>query len=188
METTISMWSAGSEAVPAPAPDLLERARRGEPEAFDRLYRQHARAAYTLALRVTGRPDQAEDVVQDAFLKAFESIARFRGDAPFGAWLKRLVVNAAIDRVRAQRRRPGDDAALEHIEAADLAPDRSLDALGLLARLSHAARMVVVLHELEGFSHTEIAAGFGRSESWSKSLLARARARLADWLQEEGTA
>ena len=181
------MWGAGGEAAPAPVCDLIERARRGEPDAFDRLYRQHARGAYTLALRVTGRPDQAEDVVQDAFLRAFEGLGRFRGDAPFAAWLKRLVVNAAIDRVRARRRQPGDDIALDQIEAPDSSPDRPLDALGLLARLSLAARTVVVLHDLEGYSHGEIAASFGRSESWSKSLLSRARARLAIWLQEESS-
>lgn len=185
MDTAIAMWSAGGEGLGTLAPDLLERARRGEPDAFDRLYRLHARSAFTLALRITGQPDQAEDVVQDAFLRAFEGIARFRGDAPFAAWLKRLVANAAIDRVRARRRQPGDDAALDRIEAPDPSPDRPLDALGLLARLSVAARTVVVLHDLEGYSHAEIAASFGRSESWSKSLLSRARMRLTDWLREE---
>jgi RNA polymerase sigma-70 factor (ECF subfamily) len=165
----------------------LERARRGERAAFAALYDRYSRAAYTLALRLTGRADAAEDVVQEAFIKAMERIGSYRGEAPFGAWLKRLVANAAIDRLRLDRRWvDGDDAALEEPVAA-MAEQRH-EALGLLARLAPAARSVLVLHELEGYSHAEMAQLFGRSESWSKSLLSRAIARLRQSLEQEQAA
>ena len=165
----------------------LERARRGERPAFAAVYDRYGRAAYTLALRLTGRSDAAEDVVQEAFIKAMERIGSYRGDAPFGAWLKRLVANAAIDRLRVDRRWvEGDESLLEEPVAA-MAEQRH-EALGLLARLPPAARSVLVLHELEGYSHTEMAALFGRSESWSKSVLSRAIARLRQHLEQEQAA
>jgi RNA polymerase sigma factor (sigma-70 family) len=188
MESVISMWQFG----PAAAIDeqqLVSRARRGDPQALDALYRRHSASAYSLALRITGQPDRAEDVVQDAFLRAFERLGAFRGDAPFGAWLRRVVANIAIDRLRAERRLTSDPAAIDALVAPDVPVERPLDALGLLQRLSVSARTVVVLHDLEGYSHAEIAGLCGHTESWSKSVLSRARARLADYLQqqEDGT-
>jgi RNA polymerase sigma-70 factor (ECF subfamily) len=185
MQRTLPLWSWAGEAFPSGDSALLAAARRGEAAALDRLYRSHSRAAYSLALRITGQFDQAEDVVQEAFLKAFERLAGFRGDAPFQAWLRRLVVNAAIDRLRAQRRLQFDVVDVDELAAGSEGPEQPIDALGLLSRLSPAARSVMVLHDLEGYSHAEIAASFGHSESWSKSLLARARARLQRWLAEE---
>lgn len=165
--------------------NTLERARRGERAAFATLYDRYARAAYTLALRLTGRADAADDVVQEAFIKAMERIGSYRGEAPFGAWLKRLVANAAIDRLRLDRRWV-DGSGIEEPVAA-MAEQRH-DALGLMARLAPAARTVLVLHELEGYSHAEMAQLFGRSESWSKSLLSRAIARLRQSLEQEQAA
>lgn len=164
--------------------DSLAAARRGDPAALTQLYRRHAAAAYSLALRITGQPDRAEDVVQDAFLRAFEGLRGFRGDAPFRAWLKRVVANIAIDRLRAERRLLSDPDRLDALVADGHGPERPLDALGLLARLAPAARTVLVLHDLEGYSHAEIAAACGHSESWSKSVLSRARTRLQTWLTE----
>jgi RNA polymerase sigma-70 factor (ECF subfamily) len=168
-------------------PPTLAGARRGERSALAAIYDRFGRAAYLLALRLTGRPDAAEDVVQDAFIKAMERIGTFRGEAPFGAWLKRLVANAAIDRLRLDRRWAGGDEGLLEEPVAAAAEARH-EALGLLARLAPAARAVLVLHELEGYSHPEMAALFGRSESWSKSVLSRAIQRLRQDLQQEEAA
>lgn len=179
------MWGGAGETVDAEDNGLLAAARRGEIKALDHLYRNHSRAAYSLALRITGQVDQAEDAVQDAFLKAFEKLDGYRGDAPFRAWLKRLVVNASIDRLRAQRRIQIDEIDVDALVGTSQGMERPLDALGLLQRLSVSARSVVVLHDLEGYSHAEIAVSFGRTESWSKSLLSRARARLQQWINEE---
>ncbi len=169
---------------PSSEASLLAAARRGENGALATLYRRHAGPAYSLALRITGHRDRAEDVVQDAFLRAFDRLGDFRGDAPFAAWLKRVVANIAIDRLRSERRWLAGDL-IEEQAAAGPGIEQPLDALGLLQRLSDAARTVVVLHDLEGYSHGEIAAAFGHTESWSKTMLSRARARLQQWLHQE---
>ena len=163
----------------------LARARRGDEVAFEAIYRCYARAAYSLALRLCGRPDLAEDVVQEAFLKAMEKLASYRGEAPFGAWLKRLVANSAIDRLRLERRWVDPEFAGIAEPQQEAGSEAQVEALGLLSRMSAPARAALVLHELEGYSHTELAALFGRSESYSKSLLSRAIARLRGLLETE---
>lgn len=163
----------------------LARARRGDEAAFEAIYRCYARAAYSLALRLCGRADLAEDVVQEAFLKAMEKLASFRGEAPFGAWLKRLVANSAIDRLRLERRWVDPEFAGIAEPQQEAGSEAQVEALGLLSRMSAPARAALVLHELEGYSHTELAALFGRSESYSKSLLSRAIARLRGLLETE---
>lgn len=165
----------------------LARARRGDAHAFEAIYRRYSRAAYTLALRLTARPDVAEDVVQDAFMKAMEKLGGFRGDAPFGAWLKRLVANCAIDRLRGDKRWVDGDAE-SLLSPAESRADSQLEALGLLARLTAPARTALVLHAIEGYNHAELAALFGKSESYSKSLLSRALGRLRNMLDAEGEA
>lgn len=151
----------------------LARGRRGDASALECIFRIYARSAFALALRVTCNPASAEDVVQDAFLRAFESLGSFRGDADFGSWLKRLVVNTAIDRLRHERRFIDDEAAIEALTAPTDMAENTVEAIGLLARLGPQARTVLWLHHMEGWTHSEIAAQFGNSESWSKSTLAR---------------
>ena len=159
---------------------VLARAQRGDMQAFAALYAQFGKPCYGLGLRLTGNAAQAEDLVQEVFLKLIETIRSYRGDAPFGAWLKRMTANAAIDQLRRNKRFV--DADPEAMFAgpgtfeANAAPE--LDATALLQRLPPRARAVVVLHELEGYTHTEIARLFGQSESYSKSILARGLQRL----------
>jgi RNA polymerase sigma-70 factor (ECF subfamily) len=158
----------------------LDRARRGDMDAFATIYDRYGGACYTLALRVLGDRASAEDVVQDVFLKMFATVRGYRGEAPFGAWLKRLAANATIDVLRGRRRFHEDDAE-SLVDAlsvqADTAGEQS-DAWTLLMRLPPRARAVLVLHQVEGYTHRELAALFGQSESWSKSVLARALKRL----------
>ena len=160
----------------------LERARRGEMAAFAAIYQRFSGACYTLALRVLGEPSAAEDVVQDVFLKMFATVRGFRGDAPFGAWLKRLTANATIDVLRSRQRFRDDDvdALFEATPTAAADAEDGVDAWALLQRLPARARAVVVLHEVEGYTHRELADLFGQSESYSKSILARALKRLGD--------
>jgi RNA polymerase sigma factor (sigma-70 family) len=167
---------------------VLARAKRGDGAAFEQIYRCYARPAYTLALRLCARPDLAEDVVQEAFMKALEKLASYRGDAPFGAWLKRLVANSAIDRLRVERRWVDPDFAGISEPQQDAGSETQVEVLGLLARMSAPARAALVLHELEGYSHPELAALFGRSESYSKSLLSRAIQKLRGLLDAESGA
>jgi RNA polymerase sigma-70 factor (ECF subfamily) len=167
-------------------PELVSRLQRGDLAAFESVYRQFERAAWTLALRLTGRADVAQEVMQDALLKSFERARQYRGDAPFAAWLRKLVVNEALMQLRHDR--------LHIIEVFD--ESRSSDETPVpwalidsgtldqaLNRLPDTARAVLWLYHVEGYTHVEIAAQFGRSVSFSKSQLARAIRRLRELLQ-----
>jgi RNA polymerase sigma-70 factor (ECF subfamily) len=116
------------------------------------------------------------------FLKMFATVRGFRGDAPFGAWLKRLTANATIDVLRSRQRFSDDDvdALFEAMPVPSTEAEDGVDAWSLLRRLPARARAVVVLHEVEGYTHRELADLFGQSESYSKSILARALKRLGD--------
>lgn len=169
-------------------PDLIARLQRGELAAFELIYRRFERAAWTLALRLTGRADIAQEVLQDAMLKAFERARQYRGEAPFAAWLRKLVVNEALMQLRHDRLHVIEvfDDTLAVDEAP--APWMHADAATLeraLHRLPDAARAVLWLYHVEGYSHVEIAEQFGRSVSFSKSQLARATKRMRELLQPQ---
>ncbi len=160
--------------------DILAGALRGDMAAFADIYRLYGRACYNLALRLLGNAATAEDIVQEVFLKLMSMLRSFRGEAPFGAWLKRLTVNASIDFLRRERRLDGADAEGILAQQAAIEPgaEQSIDVQVLLRQLSPRARAVLVLHALEGYTHKEMASLFGQSESYSKSLLARSLQRL----------
>ena len=164
---------------------LVERAQAGEAEAFEELYRQHVGRVYALCLRLSGDPSRAEDLTQEAFVRAFERIRQFRGDSSFGSWLHRLVVNVALGSQRARRRREsrfrvvGEDEAREaHAGGALPSTEDCIDLERGIARLPARARMVFVLHDVEGFGHQEIADMTGLAVGTSKSQLHRARRLL----------
>jgi len=159
----------------------MARAQSGDMQAFAALYACFGRPCFNLALRILGNRAQAEDLVQEVFLKLFGAIGGYRGDALFGSWFKRMTVNAIIDQLRSQRHAADADAMEASTPAAAISADNSaalLDAWSLLQRLPARARAVLVLHEFEGYTHTELAELFGQSESYSKSILARALKRL----------
>ncbi|MEO5626472.1 MAG: RNA polymerase sigma factor [Dokdonella sp.] len=167
----------------------LERARRGEMAAYATIYERFGGACYNLALRVLAEPAAAEDIVQDVFLKMFGSLRGFRGDAPFGAWLKRLTVNATLDVVRAQKRFRDEDpeAVLDAMSTTAADAQSAFDAWSLLMQLPMRARAIVILHEVEGYTHKELSDLFGQSESYSKSILARALKRLNETAVTQGS-
>jgi RNA polymerase sigma-70 factor (ECF subfamily) len=155
----------------------LARAQAGDMQAFATLYSSFGKPCFNLALRILGNRAQAEDLVREVFLKMFSAPA----DAPFGSWLKRMAVNATIDQLRGQRHEADVDAEAIFAQQPALdstGPAATLDAWSLLQRLPARARAVLVLHEFEGYTHTELAELFGQSESYSKSILARALKRL----------
>jgi RNA polymerase sigma factor (sigma-70 family) len=160
----------------------LRRARRGDNQAFEQLYVAHAKAIHTLALRLTGHHAAAEDIVQETFLRMFGFLSDLRDDTPLRPWLKRVASNLAIDRIRREHRYAGDETVWQ-TESADPSPPSSTEALAFLQRLAPLARTLVWLHAMEGWSHTELARRFGRSESWSKSILSRSLARLREELE-----
>lgn len=164
-------------------PAVLTRARHGDREAYKAIYVMYGRSCYNLALRILGDSAAAEDIVQDVFIRMLDALPGFRGEAPFGAWLKRMTANATIDAVRRDRRFTGSDdvARLEEVTVDATPADVAVDAWALLMSLSPRSRAVVLLHELEGYTHKELAELFGQSESYSKSLLARALRRLGQF-------
>ena len=158
---------------------LLARAKRAEPAAFALIYERYRRPCYNLALRVLGDASGAEDVVHDVFLRLLGAIKSFRGDAPFGAWLRRMVANATIDELRRRQWLDLEEPPVfGELPGTGGLPERQVEAWQLLARLPPRARAIVVLHELEGYTHRELADLFGQSESYSKSILSRAIHRL----------
>jgi RNA polymerase sigma-70 factor (ECF subfamily) len=159
---------------------VLQRAKRGDSASLEAIYRLYSRPCYNLALRILGQTAAAEDVVQDVFLRMMDTIKGFRGDAPFGAWLKRMTANATIDVVRRSRRFDSDDAEarIANVESEQVSVESGVDAWSLLMQLSPRARAIVLLHEMEGYTHKELSELFGQSESYSKSVLARSLRRL----------
>jgi RNA polymerase sigma-70 factor (ECF subfamily) len=172
-------------------PDLvLARARRGETPAFEQIYRLFERPVFTLALRLTGEREAAQDVLQDTMFKLFDRIADFRAESPFWGWLRQIAVNEALMHLRKRGRLPPtDDAVDTELEGHDvMLPPAAADA-GLLARamgrLPDATRSVIWLYHAEGYTHEEIAGLMGRTASFSKSQLARGTRRLRELLRIE---
>ncbi len=167
---------------------LVARAMRREASAFEQIYRKFERPVFTLALRLTGEREEAQDVLQDTMLKLFDRIHDFRGDSPFWGWLRQIAVNEALMRLRKRGRQPFtdeiDDAELEAHET--LLPPAAADAALLartLAGLPDATRSVLWLYHAEGYTHEEIAGLMGKTASFSKSQLARGTRRLRDLLR-----
>ena len=173
---------ASSFAIDVPA-SLLARARAGEAAAFEQLYRWFERPVYALAFRLTGRREEAQDVLQDTMLKLMDRLAEFRGDAPFWGWLRQIAVNESLMLLRRRGRFLAEDGTDESAlpDEAVLLPPRAADAAILgeaLQKLPDATRSVIWLYHAEGYTHEEIAAATGKSLSFSKSQLARGTRKL----------
>jgi RNA polymerase sigma-70 factor (ECF subfamily) len=163
---------------------VVERARAGELAAFEQIYRRFEKPVYTLALRMLGDGESAREVLHDAMLKVFQRIDQYRNDAPFWAWLRQIVSNEALMRLRREHRCDTeadaelivDGAAPPWVRADSLALERALGTLPALTR------SVLWLYHVEGYSHPEIADMVGKTISFSKSQVARGTARLRDLL------
>lgn len=171
---------------PATEAHLLRQARRGDQAAFESLYHDHARAVHALALRLTGNAAEAEDIAQETFLRMFGFLSGLREDTPLRPWLKRVAANLAIDRLRRHHRADTETDLATLADKTHVSPADAVDADALLRRLPPLARTVVWLHEMEGWSHEDLARRFGRTPSWSKSLLSRSLARLREDLEPHG--
>lgn len=172
---------------------LLARARRRDVGAQQQLYTLFARPVFNLARRLCRTPQDAEDVMQETFLEVFRSLPAFRGEGSFAGWVRRVAVSKGLQKLRKDRgagRQTEFDEGLEEAAEYDAMEPMlaRLDLAGALAQLPDTARVVVWLHEVEGWSHDEIAALWGRTPSFSKSQLARACARLRACLGAEGRA
>jgi len=165
---------------------VIDRARAGELAAFEQIYRRFERPVYTLALRMLADAESAREVLHDAMLKVFQRIDQYRNDAPFWAWLRQIVMNEALMRLRRDRRFDIDAGAeTDEIVDADAPPWVRADALALeraLGKLPALTRSVLWMYHVEGYSHPEIADLVGKTVSFSKSQVARGTARLRDLL------
>ena len=169
---------------------LLQRARNGEAIAMEQIYRIFCGPVYTLALRICASTDKAEDVVQDTFMEVFGKLDQYRGEAPFWSWLRRVAINNTLQKLRSEKRWSlvaVDDQYHELVSPGDRGPGDTMDLNKVLSRLPAVTRSVVWLHDVEGYTHREIAEMTGKSESFSKSQLARAYEKLRKWLKPHAT-
>jgi len=174
---------------------LVFAAKGGDRPAFDELVRRTYVDTYTLALRLTAHEEDARDVVQEAYLRAWKGLDGFRGDAQFSTWMYRITANAAYSSVRRKKRTRMEslDIVDDVIELhPDSQPEEAAETQALLAKLSGALeqlppklRVLVVLKDVYGLSHDEIAQELGISVAAAKVRLHRGRRRLRDLLYDE---
>ena len=178
--------------------EIIRRAQSGDSAAFEIIYQQYASRVYALCLRMLRDPVQAEDLTQEAFLQLFRKLNTFRGESAFSTWLHRLTVNLVLMHLR--KKSPptvsieatadhdsGIDQPTIDVGAPDLQMEGSIDRLCLercIEQLPAGYRAMFVLHDIQGYQHSEIAEMLDRSVGVSKSQLHKARTRLRELLHE----
>jgi RNA polymerase sigma-70 factor (ECF subfamily) len=186
-----SSASDGRAAAPVDVDQALARsAAGGDSTAFEALYRRHASRIHGVVARLVGYDRaRAEDLVQEAFVRAWQALPAYRFESAFGTWLHRLAVNTALMDLRAARSRPrgsDDEDALDQVGAPDSAGQSTaltLDLERAVATLPPRARAVLVLYDVEGWKHEEIAGALGMAVGSSKAQLHRARGLLRERLE-----
>ena len=177
------------EAITADDRDLVGAAARGDTAAFETLYRRHAGRVHGVIARLVGQHGaRAEDLTQEALVRASQALPAFRFESAFSTWLHRLAVNTALMELRSRRSKPleeGDEDVFELVGSADSAGHvtaLSMDLERAVASLPPRARAVLVLYDVEGWKHEEIAAELGMAVGSSKAQLHRARGLLRERL------
>ena len=181
---------------------VILKVQQGDANAFEALVTAYQKQVYNLALRTVGNPEDAADLSQEAFLRAYRSIGSFRGDSKFSVWLYRLTTNICIDFLRSKGRKPtvsltmeNDDEETQELDVADdrFDPEENFQRAELqravqrgLNALPEEFRTILVLRELEGMSYAEIGEILHLEEGTVKSRLFRARSRLCDFLKQDG--
>lgn len=167
--------------------DVVQRARAGDVRAFEQLYRENLGRVYALCMRMTRDRTRAEELTQEAFVRAWEKLNSFRGDSAFSTWLHRLTVNLVLTDQRSRARRNervtlADDSGLPDMPGRNEAPGERVDLEQAIATLPEGARRVFVLYEIEGYRHEEIAEMMGIASGTTKAQLHRARRLLREAL------
>lgn len=178
---------------------ILMRAKRGELDAFEELVRRYEKRVYAVALRSSGSPEDAADIVQEVFLRAWRSIESFRGDSGFSTWLFRITMNMCVDFARHKHSQPQTQSIVDEEENERQVPDtaptpeehlenRELgrELAATLDEISEEHRRIVLLRDVSGMSYTEIADVLEISEGTVKSRLSRARIALRKVLLRRG--
>jgi RNA polymerase sigma-70 factor (ECF subfamily) len=170
-----------------PEGDLLDArlATEGDTRAFERLYRKHVPRVHGLARRMVGW-EEADELTQDVFVRAWERLETFRGEAAFGTWIHRVAINVMLARQEVRKRDRGrfedDDAQVDATPVAPREAESRIDVEGAMRNLPEGARRVFVLHDMEGYKHHEIAKTLGITVGTSKSQLHRARMLMREQL------
>jgi RNA polymerase sigma-70 factor (ECF subfamily) len=182
--------------VPATDEILVKKVQQGDLAAFSILIERYQERLYSMALRILGSPEDAKDVTQEIFIRAYRALHKFRGEAAFSTWLYRLATNLCLDMVRARKREGGRSVSFEGTESL---PEKVADsALGpeeltierdtrqrvrrAIAELPENYRVVLVLHHYQGLSYREIARVLGVPINTVATYIARAKQKLRDTL------
>ena len=172
--------------------ELIERVRGGDDEAFRLIVERHSRAIYRSAYRITGNGADADDVVQETFLRAYRALERFDARAAFTTWLHRIAINCSLDLIDSRKRRDAkhDDEALAAIASPTASPDRVVHSLEMqravaaaMERLSGNERTAFVLRHFEGMPLEEIGKVLGTQLNATKNTVFRAVKKLREQLQ-----
>ncbi len=166
----------------------VARARAGDLEALEEVYRAYQGRVYNLGRRICGNEEDAEDVLQDTFLEVCRSIGRFRGEGSLWSWVRQVAVSKALMLLRRERHRTahsldGDGNLAGMVGRAPPEPTVPIDLETALGRLAPVTRAVLWLHDVEGSTHEEIGELMDKTASFSKSQLSRAHRRLREWLK-----
>jgi RNA polymerase sigma-70 factor (ECF subfamily) len=171
--------------------DIVLRAQRGDRDAHECIYRQLSQPVYTLIRRLVVRPAVAQDLLQDVFVEVLRNLSDYRAIGSFEGWVKSIAINKALMYLRSPWHRSlrwldADVISGLHAEACEqLAEPMDADLARALEQLPPLSRAVVWLHDVEDFTHAEIARMFGRTTSFSKSQLARAHEQLRERLKPD---
>ena len=161
--------------------ELTARVKLGDEAAERALYEAHVDRVYWTAYRMSGRHDLAQDLTQDVFIRAFDRIQDYRGDAPFGAWLHAITTSVVLNGLRKAKR----------FDQREAEPDLKERLAQAIEALPEGCRVTFLMHDVEGFTHEEIGAALGTTAGTSKAQLSRARSKLrialadfvGDWVQ-----
>ncbi|MBN3034268.1 MAG: RNA polymerase sigma factor [Bacteroidales bacterium] len=171
--------------------ELIERCRKGDRKAQMEIYELYYKSMYNTSLRILNHREEAEDVMHDAFLTAFERIGQFRGEGAFGGWLRRIVVNHSLDALKkrmdfltfdSQDIEIPDQQPDNYVEQAEYSPEEIVQGMN---RLRQDYRIVLSLHLLEGYDHEEISKILGISYDNARTKYSRARKKLISSLSEQ---
>lgn len=170
---------------------LISRILTGDAAAERQLYNEHVDRVFRLAYRMTGDATQAEDLTQDTFIRAFDRLADFRGDAPFAGWLHRVATSVILTGLRKRKKVQDTESIRDDLEwVATQGPATDPDLKRAIDRavdsLDENHRLVFVMHDMEGYTHLEIAAAMDAPVGTIKARLSRARQKLRDALQGPG--
>lgn len=169
--------------------ELIAQAKSGNTSAFEEIYKIHVGRVYGICLRILGDPFRAEEITQQVFIRSWVKLASYRGEGSFGSWLHRLAVNAALNELNASALMQSQDSSLDDLKTEPSYPENcsqesKMDLEKAIAALPAGARVVFVLHEIEGFHHKEIAKQLGLANGTCKAQLSRARRLLREALRK----